>query len=72
MRSIIVGFGLVAWLMLPLMTGCDQRQNPSDQPDKQSGSTGTSSNRGETHPDQPTGQPQSADVPSPGGSHSGR
>ncbi len=73
MRSNRFSFGLL-WLVLAvsLVPACDQRPNPSEQPAKQSGSAGTSSDRGETHPDQPTGKPQSGEVTQPGRTPSGR
>lgn len=72
MRSTTLTLGLLCLLLsLTLVTGCDQRPNPSEPPAKQSGSVGTSSDSKETHPEQPTGKPQSGEVTQPAGAPSG-
>ena len=58
-------------LVLSCLTfGCDQGSKPSDQPAGKSAAT--SSERKETHPEQPTGKPQSGEVPSASVPPSGR
>lgn len=60
--------GMLALLLVALTgaTACDQHPQPSQTP---SNAAATSSDRKETHPAQPTGEPQSGEgkqVPSPG------
>ncbi len=54
-----------------LAAGCDQGSKQSNQP--AGGNPGaTSSERGKTHPEQPTGKPQSGEFPSASPPPSGR
>ena len=48
-------------LTLGIATSCDQGSSPSGPPTTPSGAAPTSSDKKETHPDQPTGQPQSGE-----------
>ena len=57
---------LLLWVLT--INGCDQRPNAPDQPAQQPGPANTSSERKETHPEQPTGKPQSDAVVPPTGS----
>ncbi len=51
-------------VLLSVSAGCDQGSKPSDRP---AAPGATSSERGETHPQQPTGEPQSGEVTQPAG-----
>ena len=66
MRGIELGFLLRTVLVgLCSTAGCDQETQQSNQP---AGSNqATSSDRKEAHPEQPTGKPQSGEVPPPVG-----
>lgn len=74
MRSIMFSFGLFSLLLsMAFVTACDQGTSQPNKPAApQSGSSSTSSDRKETHPEQPTGKPQSGEVTQPAGAPLGR
>ena len=55
-----IGLGFMAGVLL-LTASCDQGSKPADHPTSPSNAAPTSSNLKETHPDQPTGLPQSGE-----------
>lgn len=59
MSKRLIFASLVANLIMA--TSCDQGSPPSGSPTSPSGAAPTSSDKKETHPDQPTGQPQSGE-----------
>lgn len=71
MRRIQHILALAPVLALSCLTvACDQGSKPSDQPARNPAAT--SSERKETHPEQPTGKPQGGEVPSASVPPSGR
>ncbi|MCC2643426.1 MAG: hypothetical protein K0S45_3839 [Nitrospira sp.] len=56
---------------MALFAGCDQGANQSTKPAADPLGSSTSSDKKETHPDQPTGQPQTGEVVQPTGGSPG-
>jgi hypothetical protein len=69
-RTELIGLGSVL-VVLSVAMGCDQGPAQPNQPAGVNPAA-TSSERKETHPEQPTGKPQSGEVPPGGAPPAGR
>ncbi len=73
MRSVTRYLGLGPLVCVAMLgIGCDQGSKPPEQAAQPSDTPATSSERTETHPDQPTGVPQSGEVTQPVSPSSGQ